>query len=264
MGGLYNGADDPQKAQLELMAGHDLHVTTWRAGELLEMDPARRDELAGLAEQFGVRIGLGIGLNPFVDDPDEIERAQQRALEAVRTLAPMFRSPVCTGGLRHDSFTRDPAVEEQICRASEAWAPVAEAAAEAGCPVGLHNAGHYCSDLAELCRRTPGLGILFDTANPWLAGERPVRAARDAAPHAVGTHFKDHYVWPNKKARPLCLEMRGALIGSGDAGIAEIYRILAAEAPRPGRMAMMMEIDPVEGMQQHEALAACCEYVKSL
>ncbi len=262
MSGLYGRADDPMRAQLELMAEFDLHVTDWSAARLMEMEAARRQELATLAEELDVRVGLGVRIPVYTEDPSELETATKRAMAAIEALAPLFRSPVCTSGLPYDSFTREPDIEQQIERACEALAPLAEAAAEAGCPLGLHNAGHWCIHLAELCSRTPGLGILFDTANPFFAAEQPFRAAQDAAPYVVGTHFKDRRGHPS--ARNLAFETSGAVIGQGDADIPEVFRILKENTPHFDALPMLMEIDPVEGMQQREVLAQCVEFVKAL
>jgi len=265
MSGLYSKAEDPQRAQLELLAEFDLHATDWNAAALMRAEPARREELAGWAEQFNVRVCLGLHIDAFAEDEDEIKRRTEEALEALEVLPPMFRTPVCTGGMgRYSSFTRSPSVEEQIERLSRVLAPIAEAAYRAGCPLGLHNAGHYCSDVAELCRRTPHLGILFDTGNPFLVGERPPRAAVDAAPFTVATHFKDHHVAPNKQARPLCLDLRGAVLGEGDAGLREVYGVLRDNTPDFENLTMLMEIDPIRGLTQREALARALEFVRSL
>ena len=265
MSGLYGKAADPERTLFELLHEHDLHATELAARRLMEMTPTQREALAGLAEDLDVRVCLGVGVNPFAEDPDAVRRATDTALQALEVLPRMFRIPACIGGAgSYNSFTRKPSVAEQIERLSQALAPIAEAAFHAGCPLGLHNAGHYCSDLAELCRRTTHLGIFFDTGNPFLVGERPARAAVAAAPYVVGTHFKDHLVAPNKKASPLCVDIRGAVLGSGDAGLREVYGILEQNTPGFGGLTMLMEIDPVEGLTQRETLAKDLEFVRGL
>jgi len=263
--GFYDGSPNPMRNLLELLHEFDLHATEWSSKDLLDMEPARREELAGLAEDFDVHVCLGVGVRAFGGDEDAVKRSTERTMEAIEVLAPMFRTPVCISGVGpYSSFTREPSVEEQIERLSQVLAPVAEAAYKAGCPLGLHNAGHYCSDVAELCRRTPHLGILFDTGNPFLVGERPLRAAEAAAPYVVGTHFKDHHVAPNKKASPLCVDIRGAVLGEGDACLREVYGVLCQKAAGLEEMTMLMEIDPVEGLTQREALTKAVEFIRSL
>jgi len=265
MSGLLPREGDRRAYQLRMLASHGLKTTDWRAGELMGMEPERREELAALARELDVRIGLAFGFDYFSDSQAEIEQNTRSAIEAVQMLAPLFRSPACVTGIRgRTSFDRDMPVARQIERLSPVLAPLAAAAHEHGCPLGLHNSGHYCSDLAELCARTPHLGILFDTGNPFLVGERPVRAAEAAAPYTVGTHFKDHHVRPDKQARPLCLQIKGAVVGSGDAGISEIFDILVENAPNVDEMPMLMEIDPVDGMKQPEALEKSLEFVRGL
>jgi sugar phosphate isomerase/epimerase len=263
--GFYDGSPNPLRNLLELLHEYDLHATEWSSKDLMEMEPGRREELAALARDYDVHVCLGVGVRAFGGDADALKRSTERTLEALEVLAPMFGSTLLISGVGpYSSFTREPSVQEQVERLSEALAPVAEAARAADCPLGLHNAGHYASDVAELCRRTPGLGILFDTGNPFLVGERPPRAAVDAAPYVVGTHFKDHHVAPNKQARPLCVDIVGAALGHGDAELREVYGILKENTPGFEELTMLMEIDPIAGLAEREALAKCLEFVRSL
>ncbi len=265
MSGLLPQGDERHESQLKLLASHGLQATGWRLDELMAMEPVRRQELAALARELDVRVGLAFGFDYLSDDPAEMRERTRAIIRGIQTLAPLFRSPVCVSGIRrYSSFDRDVPVAEQIERLSPVLAPLAAAAHEHGCPLGLHNAAHYCSDLAQLCQRTPHLGILFDTANPFLVGERPLRAARAAAPYTVGTHIKDHYVWPDKAARPLCLRVRGAVVGEGDVGMEEVCDVLMRGAPNPARMPMLLEIDPVQGMDQAKALERSLEFAQGL
>jgi sugar phosphate isomerase/epimerase len=159
-------------------------------------------------------------------------------------------------------YSRDVPLEEQLDRFSEALAPLAAAAHRLGCPLAIHKVGHYGADLAELCRRTPHLGIELDTGNAFLIGEPPVEAAKAAAPYTIGTHFKDHYVEPSFD--PLGMRVRGAVPGEGDAELRAIYDVLMRSAPRPEELVMLMEIDPVEGLDQRTALERAVEFLRGL
>ncbi len=263
MSGLTYEADDRYRAQLELLASNDLEVTGWSARRLMRMEPGRREQLAGWLREFDARATLGVGFDYLSEDPDEVRRGTDFVLEALEELADDMRAPACTTGLgRCHRFMREPSLKEQLDRFSEVLAPLAEAAYRAGCPLGIHNTGHYGCDLAELCERTPHLGVFFDTANPFLVGERPIRAAEAMAPYVVGTHFKDSHVAPGFS--PLRLTIRGAVPGRGDAELEEVYRVLAENAPDPDGLAMVFEIDPVEGKTREEALAEALNFARSL
>ena len=264
MGGLVQGGPDRFRAELELLAENGLHACDWSARALMELEPGRRDELAGWLRDFDIYPALGIGYDYFSADPDHVKRGLDAVHQQLDTLAKPMRVRVCVTGLnrQYHRFTRKPSLAEQLDILSERLAPVALAAHKAGCPVGVHNTSHYGADLAELCRRTPHLGMLFDTGNPFLIGEPPVLSAKALAPHTIGSHFKDHYVEPGFK--PLCLQIRGAVPGEGDAGLREIYGIVTKGAPAPKKLVMLLEIDPVEGMDQQLALAKALEFVHSL
>ncbi len=263
---VLESAEDRYRAELEFLASHDLQACQWGLRALMEMEPGRREELAGWLEEFDVRAVLTFHFDYFAADLDGIRRRVDQTIEGIETLHEMMKTPIVTtaAGTRH-RFMREPSLAEQMDRLEAALRPIAAVAHDAGCPVGIENHGdYYCSDLAELCRSTPHLGIFLDTGNTYLIGERPLPAVHAAAPYTVGTHFKDHYVRPNKKARPLCFELQGAVIGSGDVGMREAYRLLVEKAPEPDKLAMILEIDPVEGMGPVQALRASLEFVRSL
>jgi sugar phosphate isomerase/epimerase len=142
-------------------------------------------------------------------------------------------------------------------------APLAKACKDMGRPLGIENHGDfYCSDLVELCERVPGLGIFLDTGNCYLIGEKPLPAAREAAPHTIGTHFKDHMVSP--APGPLRFEIHGAVLGQGHVGLRQIYDILAAHAPAPDKLVMHWELVPPKDMNGLDALEQSWVFVRSL
>ena len=266
---LTAGAKDPHRAQLELLAEHGLHATGWGAKELMAMEPARREEIAGWLAKFDIHVSLGVNLDYFSRDPDVLKRDTDEATKAVEALAKPMRATFCTTGVprRYHHYSRDLPVARQIDILSKAMAPLAKACAAAGAPLAIHTVCHFGEDFAEICRRTPGLGLLFDTANCFLIGEPPLLAAEACAPYIVGTHFKDSYVRPS--FNPLGIVARGAVLGQGDANLREIYKIILKKTPNPGRLSMEMEIDPVEDdngqrRDQREVLRECVAFVKSL
>ena len=57
---------------------------------------------------------------------------------------------------------------------------------------------------------------------------------------------------------------RGAVPGQGDASLREVWEIVKAGAPDLDRLVVEMEIDPVEGMEQREALEQAIAFMRSL
>jgi sugar phosphate isomerase/epimerase len=265
MGALYRSAPDPYKTQIELLAEHDLHATGWGSRELMAMEPARREEIAGWLEQHDIQVTLGIGYDYFTADEGEVQRGLDTIAEALQVLPRLMRSTVCTTGApRHiHRFTREPSLPKQLDILTERLGPVAELAQKAGLKVAYHNVVRYCSDIAEICRRVPNFGFVFDTGNCFLVGDRPAQAARDAAPYTFSMHFKDHYAMPSLQ-HPMGVHIRGAVPGQGDVGLREVWEIVKAGAPDPDRLVVEMEIDPVEGMDQREALEQAIAFMHSL
>jgi len=265
MGALYSGAPDPYKAQIELMAEYDLHATGWSSRELMAMEPAHREEIAGWLEAHDVQVTLGVGYNYFTDDEEEVRRGLDAVAEALEVLPPLMRSTVCTTGApRHiHRFTHDPPLPEQLDILAERLGPVAALAETAGLKLAYHNVLRYCSDIAEICRRVPNLGFVFDTGNCFLVGDRPTQAARDAAPYTFAMHFKDHYAMPSLQ-RPMGVHIRGAVPGQGDASLREVWEIVKADVPDLDQLVVEMEIDPVEGMERREALQQAIAFMHSL
>ncbi len=255
---------DRYEGQLKFLSAQGLDLCDWSAFGLLDMEPGRREELAAMLRDHDMRAVLTVWPGWLSDDRDKLDRNIERCLEAIETLPQMMRTPIFTTGVgAYHRFLKEPSLQEQMDRLAEVMAPVAAAAKAAGSPLGIENHGdYYCSDLAALCERVPGLGIFLDTGNTFLIGERPVPAVRDAAPYAVGTHFKDHYASP--RFRPLGFEIRGAVPGEGDVGMREAYRILAENAPDPDNLAMIFELDPVEGMTPLEVLEKAVAFARSL
>jgi len=89
-------------------------------------------------------------------------------------------------------------------------------------------------------------------------------AIRAAASLTIGTHFKDHYVWPEKETYPLRFEIGGAVLGEGDVGLREAYDILLAEAPDPSALVMLIEMIPPRPMSPEECWEKTHAFVRSL
>ena len=105
----------------------------------------------------------------------------------------------------------------------------------------LQTPDYYVHEIVEIISAVPGMGLLFDTANALHIGEHPLKAAADAAPYTMGTHFKDHYMV--RVAKPnLHYEISGCALGDGDAVLADAYRVITANSPYSDRLIMLLEL----------------------
>lgn len=95
-----------------------------------------------------------------------------------------------------------------------------------------------------------------------MTGDHPLLVSKRAAKRAVGCHFKDYFAAPNE--RTLMLEMRGASLGDGDMGLAEIFRDLAGLHPAPEELVMEFELVPDPTMDPLVSLKRSKRFVEGL
>lgn len=230
------------------------------------LDLRELDE-AGRRKQVLVAMG-DLVISPHVDadwwqpDGDALRRTLDAQLARIERYRREVRLTVAhtTPGDTH-RFRRDRPLAWQLDHLAAILPPYAARLAELGCPLAIENHGdYYTSDLVELCRRVPGLGIQLDTGNCFLIGERPLEAARVAAPYVLSTHLKDHCVHPSHKGpdpelrRCLHFVLAGAALGEGDVGIAEILEVLWEAAADPLALVLMWELVPPKDMHGEEAV----------
>ena len=262
-GGFRIWDGDQTMNKLQFMVDHGFRSTGLSFSEV-KQDPARRDQIA----QFVAEHDLLITPHPRVPwlkgDDETIRRASDAFLADLQAYGDLLRVPICPFGVGpFHRFMKSPTLEEQMDRLAEVLAPVAKACHEMGRPLGIENHGdYYCSDLVELCKRVPGLGIFLDTGNTYLIGERSVPACIEAAPYTIGTHFKDHYVHPQPKG--LLFVIKGAPLGEGHVGLREIYQALIEKAPNPKGLILQWEMIPPKDMDPFECLERSWAFVRSL
>jgi sugar phosphate isomerase/epimerase len=257
---------EPLMAKLRFLTAHGLRATHISLLEVSQMDEAQREHLGRFLADNDLHLVPTVWFDYLSADAEALRRNTDQAIAAIREYAGLIRAPIVTTGVgRYHRFMREPSLSEQMDRLPAALAPLALACHEAGVPLGIENHGdYYCDDLVELCRRTPHLRIFLDTGNTYLIGERSLPAIRAAASLTIGTHFKDHYVWPEKQTYPLRFEIGGAVLGEGDVGLAEAYRILVEHAPDPARLVMLMEMIPPRPMEPRTCLDRSLAFVRSL
>jgi sugar phosphate isomerase/epimerase len=144
---------------------------------------------------------------------------------------------------RHNHFTKEPPVEEQIERIihnTRTLLPVAERLG-----VVLTNESHMDYRVAEYVQvleaiDSPWLRHTFDFANSIAVVEDSLEAARLVAPYTIATHIKDMHVQPTTTmGEPAFFH---APIGSGQVPVERILEVLQAEAPDPDGLHHYVEV----------------------
>lgn len=248
MDGVFPGAfetwkGDPWKSRLAFIVAHGFHGTS--VGRKDFQNPEKAAFLRRLHEEKGLRFAVHLSLD-YREDP---ESGRKRLEEEARGLCQLHEATplladigLVLGGGGH-RFDREVPVEKQLDLLSSQLTSAAAIAAAADLPMVIENhADYYVSDLVSLCERVPGLGIQLDTGNCFLVGERPDLIPESAFPFVQATHWKDHFVRPN--ARELRLELTGATLGRGYAGLEGIYEKLLRLHPDPSSIRMRMEWVP--------------------
>jgi sugar phosphate isomerase/epimerase len=264
--GEFLQGDDSVMARLRWLVEHGLQATHVGLGEVERMTDAERGELGAYLVEHDLRL-VPVAHFDFLDPgADAVMRKTEETIRALGEYHALLRAPIVTTLVgKYHRFMRQPSLHEQLERLPSVIAPLAYACHEFGCPLGIENHGdYYATDLVELCRRTPFLGIFLDTGNTYLIGEPSLPAIRAAAPLTIGTHFKDHHVWPEKQTFPLRFEIGGAVLGEGDVGLREAYDILLEHAPRPESLVMLIEMIPQPPMGPEECLERTLAFVRGL
>ncbi len=230
---------------LALDRAHELgvQVVSISAAPLLR-DPALLSHVADRAAAYGIGVETGWG-DRFLDNgagqPVEPFRAFVRGL-----CRPLGVRVVGTAG-GSDRWDRRMPLAEQLARLTAALRPLAAVAAEEGVVLALENHADYRGpEVAAVVAAvgSPGLGVRFDTANPYAVIEEPLAAAEALAPLTVATHIKDLRVRPKQQG---LLALVGCALGEGDVDLGAIVPMLAARAPDPARLTLTVEVEPPPG-----------------
>lgn len=262
----FTAGDGSLMAKLRWLLANGLRATHVSLSAVAQMSEADRAALAHYLADNDLHLVPVVSFDFLADRPEDVKKHTEEAIRALQEYAALLRAPIVTTLVgRYHRFMRQPSLQEQMARIPSVLAPIAEACQELGTPLGIENHGdYYCTDLVELCKRTPFLRIFLDTGNTYLIGEQSLPAIRTAAPYVIGTHFKDHHVWPEKSTYPLRFEIAGAVLGEGDVGLAEAYKILAENAPDPANLVMLLEMIPPRPMGAVECFQRTMAFVHSL
>lgn len=251
--------------KLQFMVDQGFHCTGIPLRKIAD-EPGRLEQVRDFVQANNLKLSVHGGFNYFTDPLETLlpQIDQYIELLAAQKEALNLSLVVITAGPFH-RFMRspDPTLEFQLERLTATLTPLARACHDLGLPIGIENhADYYTSDLIQLCRAVPHLGVFLDTGNCFLAGEKPGPACRDAAPYVVGTHFKDHHVFPDPKT--LSFVLQGATLGEGDVGLAAIYQDLLTLHPHPEKIIMEIELVPPKGGDPWESLARSKSFLENL
>jgi sugar phosphate isomerase/epimerase len=261
---------DPLLAKLKFLKHYGLRTTGVSLNEIDKLDERKREQVFAYLAEHDLCLTPGLWAKYLDPDRDALKRQTDAALALLERYHKPMRAPIVTTGAGGPHrFAREPGrtLAQRLDLLADGLAPVAAGCHALGLPFGIENHGdYYCSDLADLCRRVPHLGIFLDTGNTYLIGEQPLPAFEAAAPYTVGTHFKDHVVRPVPDARPLHFEVGPSVIGDGDVPLRACYELLMERAPNPDKLCMMIELIPPSfaGNDPVEAVEKSVAFVKSL
>ncbi len=154
---------------------------------------------------------------------------------------------------RHNRFTREPPLGEQLRALAAQLRPVAEAAAARELQLALlPHLDYHGRELVGVVQQVdhPALKMAFDTANPFPVCEEPLEAARVVLPHAVAVAFKDVQIFPQRSND---VTIWGAPIGQGAIDFDAIFPLLGELLPEPERTTACIKLRLRPASREHEA-----------
>jgi sugar phosphate isomerase/epimerase len=260
---------DPLMAKLKFLKDMGLSSTHISLKELDEMGDAKRNQVAQFVHDNDLHLMPGLYPKWVDADADAVKRRVDEQIAKLEKYIPLVRPPnmLHTGAGGTHRFDRETPLQVQLDRMAKTMPEAAKWAASKGLPLGIENHGDlYVSDLVEVIKRVPGLGLFLDTGNTYLIGEAPLPAFHVGAPYTIGTHFKDHRVRPRPDTSPLSFEIGPSTIGEGDVPLKECFQILKAKCPNFAKLNMMIELIPpsFKGNDPVESVEKSVAFVKSL
>jgi sugar phosphate isomerase/epimerase len=258
--------DNPVMAGLKFNQRYGLQGFTVNVNGFAEMDEGEQSRILAYINEHEMYLFPMVGYKYVTASEEESRAEEETTLKNMQRWIPEMRavSTFTAGGHTGHRYDREIPLARRIELLSERIAPLASLAQELGTPMGINNQGdYYISDLVEVCKRTPGLGVYLDTANVFWVGEKALPAYEEAAPYLVGTHWRDEYVHPGQ-TKPQRLELTGAVLGAGDVPLRQCFEIIKAKAPDTKNLVMQLEMIKPADMDEFECLDKSLEFVREL
>lgn len=262
-GWFYPDCDNSPGQKLAFLVRHGFEETGFTLDEISAWDEAEREAIFACVAEQRLRITPSFTFDAFATDPDALARQRDRQLAILQAHGSSLRNlSVMCGNIGGHRFSPGLSLEQKLERMSTHLTPLAAGCRELGMPLGLNNRGDfYMEEFVQLCRCTPDLYLIVDTANIFWAGEPVLPAFEKAAPHLIGTHWRDEKCEPgNRKPRGVLLH--GCVTGEGDVPLEACFDLILQQAPLPEVMVMQVELFPQKEIGKLDALERCKQYLQ--
>lgn len=251
-------------SKTEFMIDRNFKVLPVDFAQLDELSEEELDSLYTKISEAQVTYRPHVSMDWTVATPQSAQKYAEKWMEAAKKYQRFFGYKLATTCLHPTHrFSREMSLHDKINHFSEILKPIALACHTAGYSFAVENHGdYYISDFVKICAITPYMGIFFDTGNCFLIGEKPLEAAREAAPFIYGVHLKDHCITINEG--DLRLELDGAALGQGDVGLKEIFDIIMKNSSNPDKILMEIELVKPKDSDTNQILDQSLAFVNTL
>ncbi len=167
-------------------------------------------------------------------------------------------------GGKHNRFTREPVLAEQLQRVADHLSPVVEAAAERSLRLALlPHLDYRAAETLQVIEQVnhSALRMAFDSANPFPVCEEPVDAAKVVLPHAAAVALKDVQIFPYRSND---VTIRGTPLGQGSVDFDQILPLLEELLPEPDKTTVCIKLRLPPDSTEHAAwMEASLGYVRA-
>lgn len=239
---------NPIVAQIERAADFGLKsvMVIFLFVDAKDRTPAFYRSIAEAGERTGVEPRM-VTLGRFGSaDPEARKRDVERVIGELREAhehAGLAFSTVVNWPMSHTRWAPEPPMDERIDIIGENLASVACAIPDMTLCLENHTDYRGYEIAAMLAKANqPNMLAQLDTGNPFCVFEDPVDAAKAMAKYTISVHLKDVKVTTFTEAEP-APGIRGEAVplGQGMVDNETILKILAAEAPDPKNIRLVME-----------------------
>ena len=214
-------------------------------------DPA---EIGRRCQDDGV-TWIGYWSDDFVTPEGGVDQLLARAGEAFDTAVrgKIEKLVIFGRGHRHNRFSKEPPLENQISRAATNLEAVVRCAAERGLVLGY--LAHLDYRAQEALRIVESVGaeslrMAYDTTNAFPVCEDPVDAAKVALPHAIAVALKDVQIFPYRSND---VTIWGTPLGQGSVDFTTIFELLPVLLPDPEQTTVCVKLRLPPDSLDHEA-----------
>ncbi len=221
---------------------------------LPEPDGEDPEQIGKRCEDEGV-TWIGYWSDDFVTPDGGMDGLLVRARESFEAAvrARIEKLVIFGRGDVHNRFSKKPPLEDQLSKAADHLAPVAESAAEHGLVLGyLPHLDYRAREALQIVESvaSKSLRLAYDTTNAFPVCEDPVDAAKVALPHAIAVALKDVQIFPHRSND---VTIWGTPIGEGSVDFATIFELLPTTLPDPDQTTVCVKLRLPPESQDHEA-----------